>query len=47
MKSPPAERAKGWDVEDLVSKGPDHLLGVDRADAPDHSRAEIFLDTVD
>jgi hypothetical protein len=35
------------DVEDLVSKGPDHLLRVDRADASDHSKAEIFLDTVD
>ena len=35
------------DVEDLLSKGLDHLLGVDRPDAPDHARAQIFLDPVD
>jgi hypothetical protein len=35
------------DVEDLVSEGFDHLLGVDRADAADHPRAQIFLDPVD
>ena len=35
------------DVEDLVSKGLDHLLGVGRADAPDHPGAQIFLDPVD
>ena len=35
------------DVEDLVSKGLDHLLGVDRADAADHPGAQIFLDPVD
>ena len=35
------------DVEDLVSKGLDHLLGVDRADASDHPGAQIFLDPVD
>ena len=35
------------DVEDLVSKGLDHLLSVDRADAPDHPGAQIFLDPVD
>jgi hypothetical protein len=35
------------DVEDLVSKGLYHLLGVDRADAADYPRAQIFLDPVD
>ena len=35
------------DVEDLVPEGLDHLLGVDRADAADHPRAQIFLDPVD
>jgi hypothetical protein len=34
------------DVEDLFSKGLDHLFGIDRPDAPDHPGAEIFLDTV-
>ena len=35
------------DVEDLLPEGLDHLLGVDRSDAPDHPGAEIFLDPVD
>ena len=35
------------DVEDLLPEHFDHLLGVDRPDAPDHPRAEIFLDPVD
>jgi len=34
-------------VEDLLPEGLDHLLGVDRPDAPDHPGAEIFLDPVD
>ena len=35
------------DVEDLFPKGFDHFLGIDRPDAADHSRAQIFLDPVD
>ena len=35
------------DVEDLLPEGLDHLLGIDRSDAPDHPGAEIFLDPVD
>ena len=35
------------DVEDLLPEGLDHLLRVDRPDAPDHPGAEIFLDSVD
>jgi hypothetical protein len=35
------------DVEDLLPEGLDHLLGIDGPDAPDHPRAEIFLDSVD
>ena len=35
------------DVEDLLTKSLDHLLGVDRPDAPDHPRSQIFLDPVD
>ena len=35
------------DVEDLLTEGPDDLLGVDRPDAADHPGAEIFLDPVD
>ena len=35
------------DVEDLLREGLDHLLGVDRPDAPDHPRSQIFLDPVD
>ena len=35
------------DVEDLLTEGLDHLLGVDRADASDHPGAQIFLDPVD
>ena len=34
-------------VEDLLSEGLDHLLGVDRPDAPYHPGAQIFLDPVD
>ena len=30
-------------VEDLLAEGLDHLLGIDRADAPDHAGAVIFL----
>jgi hypothetical protein len=32
------------DVEDLLTEGLDHLLGIDRPDAPDHPGAKIFLD---
>ena len=35
------------DFEHLLPEGLDHLLGVDRPDAPDHPGAEIFLDPVD
>jgi hypothetical protein len=35
------------DVEDLFPEGLDHLLGIDRPDAPNHPGAEIFLDSVD
>ena len=35
------------DVEDLVSKRPDQLAGIDRADAPDHAGPEVFLDALD
>ena len=35
------------DVEDLLAKGLDHLLGVDQPDAPDHAGAQVFLDPVD
>jgi hypothetical protein len=34
------------DVEDLFAEGPNHLLGVDKPDAPDHPGAKIFLDPV-
>ena len=34
------------DVEDLLPERLDHLLGVDRPDAADHPRAEVFLDPV-
>ena len=34
-------------VEDLLTERPDQLAGVDRADAPDHARAEILLDALD
>jgi hypothetical protein len=30
------------DVEYLLTEGLDHLLGIDRPDAPDHPGAEIF-----
>ena len=33
-------------VENLVAKRADQLLGVDRADPPDHAGAEIFFDAV-
>ena len=35
------------DVEDLLPEGLDHLLGIDRPDAPDHPGAKIFLNPVD
>jgi hypothetical protein len=35
------------DVEDPLAEGLDHLLGVDRPDAPHRSGAEVFLDSVD
>ena len=35
------------DVEDLLSEGLDHLLGIDRPDAADHPGAQVFLDPVD
>ena len=34
------------DVEHLVAKGAHQLLGVNRADAPDHAGREIFFDAV-
>jgi hypothetical protein len=35
------------DVEDFLTEGLDHLLGIDRPDAADHPGAEISLDPVD
>ena len=35
------------DVVDLLSEGLDHLLGVDRPDAPDHAGAQISFNPVD
>ena len=35
------------DVEHLLPKRLDHLLGIDGPDAADHSRAQILLDAVD
>ena len=35
------------DVEDLLAERLHHFLGVDRPDATDHPRAQIFLDPVD
>ena len=35
------------DVEHLFAERLDHLLGVDRSNAPDHSRAQIFLNPFD
>jgi hypothetical protein len=35
------------DVEDLLTEGLDHLPGIDRPDAADHPRAQIFFDPVD
>ena len=35
------------DVKDLLPEGLDHLLRINRPDAPDHPGAEIFLDSVD
>src|SRR5277367_86703 len=35
------------DVENLVRKRLDHLLGVNRANAPDHAGAQIFLNPFD
>jgi hypothetical protein len=34
------------DVEDPLTEGLDHFLGIDWPDAPDHPGAEIFLDAV-
>ncbi len=35
------------DVEDPVAERLHHFLGIDRPDATDHPRAQIFLDPVD
>ena len=35
------------DIEHLFAECADQLSGVDRTDAPDHARAEIFLDALD
>ena len=35
------------DVEHLLAERADELAGIDRADAPDHPRAEILLDALD
>ena len=35
------------DIEDLLAERPHKLAGVDRADPPDHARAEILLDALD
>src|SRR5450830_44710 len=35
------------DIEYLLAKRIDHLFGVDRPDAADHSGTEIFLDAID
>jgi hypothetical protein len=32
------------DVEDPLGEGADKLAGVDRADAPDHSRGQVLFD---
>ena len=34
------------DIENLLAERLDHLFGIDRSDASDHSGAEIFLDAV-
>ena len=34
------------DIEHLFAEGADQLSGVDRADTPDHARAEILLDAL-
>ena len=34
------------DVEDLLTEGLYHLLRIDRANAPDHSRGEVLLDSL-
>ena len=34
------------DVEDLLAERADQLAGVDRADAPDHARAQVLLDAL-
>ena len=35
------------DVENLLTEGLDHLLGIDRPDAADHPGAQVFLDPID
>ncbi len=35
------------DVEHLLAEGAQQLLGVGRADAPDHARGKVFLDAFD
>ena len=35
------------DIEHLLAERPHQLAGIDRADAPDHARAEILLDALD
>jgi hypothetical protein len=34
------------DIEDFLAEGAHQLLGVDRANAPNHAGGEVFLDAV-
>ncbi len=47
MPSMQAIRLRLDDVEDLLAEGPQQLLGIDWANAADHSRGEVLLDTLD
>jgi hypothetical protein len=42
-----AARLRLDDVEHLLSESAQQFLGVDRSDAPDHARGQIFLDAFD
>src|SRR6266568_2573663 len=44
---PQAIRLRLDDIEHLVAEGAQKLLGIDWADAPDHSRGEVLLDALD
>src|SRR6266536_2793305 len=44
---PQAIRLRLDDLEHLVAEGAQELLGIDRANAADHSRGEVLLDTLD